>query len=72
MKTDPLRFREEHPIGELTQPEQPQTSIEDIQRYWGSFRRMVEAYWNGNLRVESERAIEDRIPKERLIEYRPK
>lgn len=46
-------------------------TFSEIQTAAGSFRRMVEHYWQGELSGQQERTIEDRIPKEVLIGLPP-
>ena len=36
-----------------------------------SFRRLLEAYWLGQLTVEEEKAIEDSTPKETIAAFKP-
>ena len=49
----------------------PTMTIAGLQEHFGSFRRMIEAYWAAELPTAAEREIEDRIPKEILIGYKP-
>ncbi len=69
---DIFRFREEHPKGELTQPTKITYSlIGELQERYGSFRRVVAAYWTGDLSKNEEHCLEDHFPKETLVSYRP-
>ena len=38
---------------------------------WGSFRRVIEAYWLRYLGATEERDIEDAVPKDVLIGFKP-
>ena len=46
-------------------------SVKYLLGHFGSFRRMAEAYWRGELTAEVEHVIEDEVPKETLSAYRP-
>lgn len=52
---------------------QPQTlmSIETLKQEFGSLRMLIGKYWNNQLTNEQERVLEDRIPVETLIGYKP-
>ena len=46
-------------------------NLVDIKSRCGSFRRMVQDYWLGDLNRAEELIVEDRIPPETLIGYKP-
>lgn len=45
--------------------------MDELIRSAGSFRRLMEQYWTGQLTPEQERVIEDANPKATLASYKP-
>lgn len=45
--------------------------MDELIRSAGSFRRLMEEYWTGQLTPEQERVIEDSQPKATLASYKP-
>lgn len=42
-----------------------------LRKHGGSFRKVAEAYWLNRLSLEEERILEDFVPKDTLIGYKP-
>lgn len=48
-----------------------QPNMTELLTKHGSFRRLMEAYWQGELSIPEEREIEGAIKKELLAEFKP-